>query len=111
MLSKRQKKLLSHAMRDYVRSNGKRELWSLQESYHTVVSSDGESWVDFTIIRYNHDVDKQLDFLYDFFDDMVAESRASLPEWDCSGRAYLAFYELHCMPYGIAISLHYFLDV
>lgn len=111
MFTKKQKKLLSHAMRDYVRNNGKRELWSLQESYHTVVSRDGESWTDFTIIRYNHDVDKQLDFLYDFFDDMVAESRASLPDWDCSGMAYLAFYELHCMPYGIAVSLHYFLDV
>lgn len=111
MLTKRQKKLLSHAMRDYMRSSGKRELWSLQESYHTVASRDGESWVDFTIIRYNHDVDKQLEFLYDFFDDMVAESRASLPDWDCSGRAYLAFYELSCMPCGIAVTLHYYLDV
>lgn len=111
MLTKRQKKMLSHAMRDMVGHGRKRELRSMQGHYHTVISRDGESWTDFSIISYNHDVDKQLEFLYDFFDDMVAESRASLPDWDCSGRAFLAFYDMHCMPCGIAVSLHYYLDV
>ena len=111
MFSKRQKKLLSHAMCDMVGHGRNRELRSMQGHFHTVISHDGESWTDFGIIRYNHDVDKQMEFLYDYFDEMVETSRASLPDWDCSGRAFLAFYELHSMPCGIAVSLHYYLDV
>lgn len=111
MFTKHQKRLLSRCCRDFVKHGRERELGSLRYFPHRVYDSDGCSWIDFFIIPLNPDVDRQMRFLYDYFGDLVAASLASLPDYDCSGKAFMGGFTLSEMPCGIAVKQYWYLDV
>lgn len=109
MFSKKQKKLLSHAMRDYVRNSGKRNLESIYGCWHSVrCPFDDEMTCDyglFNCVNYRDAVN----WCYE----MKCESYANLPSFDCSGLPFISHYHVGRTsdPHLFAIVLYWSLDI
>lgn len=112
MFTKRQKKLLSHVMRDFV----KHKTWivetdsvSLRDKWRWVRSP----WDDETSIQYTITSCLNYRDACEWVDEMVDASRQSLPEWDCSGQSFISHTHVGRtnMPHKFVVILYWSLDV
>lgn len=109
MFTKRQKKLLSRALRDYVKQGRNRNLESIYGCWHWArCPFDDEMSCQYGIfccINY-HDA---VNWAYE----MEQESRNDLPYYDCSGRSFISHYHVGRTsdPHKFAIVIYWTLDV
>lgn len=98
MFSKRQKKLLSHAMRDMVPHKTwivKTDDMSLRDKWRYCRDpKDDCSWYRYTILDFDNDNDA-----YDFAYREYYLTRRALPVYDCSGRPFISSF--HVAPTNI----------
>ena len=108
MYTKRQKKLISHLMRDNVRRRRERELNSMREFDHRVSDKDGEGWTDFGIWQWEN-----ADLLVQYIEHKARISWQELPDYDCSGRPFIDYFYICAthIPNEYGVIMHYSLAI